>query len=244
MPGTAPWDLVGAVRDGAASGVFEVEDPAAVAAELAGRSGVAVVDERELPAAVAAAQVGLAALLVERARAAEAAVVAPIRPPVPGRDDEADADRQAVRFALVILLLALPAGVAVHVVDGTWLASALPAAALLALGVVVLLHRRRGGPASADVEDGPLPQPAVDDSPAVRAAEAHLRRQQAAWKLAWWERGEPVPELGRWSAASGVDGAVTLVVVDHEGRLDEGAHATMTASAPAAVRVVVLRARS
>lgn len=56
-------------------------------------------------------------------------------------DPHVDGDRQVVRFALVTLVLALLGGIAVYLADGMVLAPALPAAALLALGAVVLAHR-------------------------------------------------------------------------------------------------------
>ncbi|MFP5320774.1 MAG: hypothetical protein ACLGIC_02900, partial [Acidimicrobiia bacterium] len=83
-------------------------------------------------------------------------------------------------------------------------------------------------------------------SPAVRAAEAHLRRQQAAWKLAWWERGLRPVDVATWVGRRDEDAGAapaTLVVVDDEGEVDEPLVATMTAALPAAVRVVVVRSR-
>ena len=110
-----------------------------------------------------------------------------------------DADRQAVRFALLILLFALAAGLAVYAVDGMLLAPALPAAALVGLGVVVLAHRR---PRTA----APLAAPAVGSGlpPGVDRRDRRCGRPRptcvdsaAAWKRTWWERGVTVPELGR-----------------------------------------------
>lgn len=249
MPDTAAWDVVAAIRDGTAAGFVEVEDPAAVAAQLADQEGVAVVAPDDLPSAVAGVRVRLAAVLVDRARRAEEALSSPS----PSSSDVAaeggadvDEDWQAVRFALLILLFALPAGLAVYAVDGMVLAAALPAAALVALGIVVLVHRRpsvsapllpRVEPAQAPVH----PPPPVDDAPGVRAAEAHLRRQQAAWKVTWWVRDLAVPALDRWSPALGEASApATIVVVDGDRTLDGDAGAP----APPAVRVVVLRART
>ncbi len=238
MPDTAPWDVVGAVRSGTASGVFEVEDPEAVAAQLAGQPGVIVATPADLAEAVARAKVGLAAVLVERARQAESAVAIAADAGADA-EHEVDADWQAVRFALLILLFALPAGLLVYAVDGMVLAAALPAAALVALGVVVFVHRplvRPAPPARAEAVAPDVAVP-VDEAPAVRAAEAHLRRQQAGWKVTWWERGEPVPQGAGGGPAPG-----TLVVVDPDGVSDETAHATTTLAG--AVRVVVLRART
>ncbi len=168
MPGSAPWELVSAVRDGTAAGVFEVEDPVAVAVELAAEPDVSAVAGQDLPAALAAARVGLARVLVDRARRFEEQA-----PP--------------------------------------------------------------GAPSGSGA--------GLHDGPAVRAAEAHLRRQEAAWKLAWWERAEPVPALDGWAPAGG-SGPVTLVVVDADRSIDEGADATRTATGGAAVRLVVLRPRA
>jgi hypothetical protein len=80
-------------------------------------------------------------------------------------------------------------------------------------------------------------------SPAVLAAEAHLRRALAGWKLHWWQRDEPVPDLGAWSGRLPAGLPVTLVSVDPDGEVDAAAVASMTAAAPAAVRVVVLQPR-
>ena len=84
----------------------------------------------------------------------------------------------------------------------------------------------------------------VEGSPTVRAAEAHLRRQQAAWKVAWWERDEAAPDLDDWSLRLPAGGPITLVTVDAGAGVDDAAHAEMTAAAPAAVRVVVLQPRA
>lgn len=80
-------------------------------------------------------------------------------------------------------------------------------------------------------------------SPAVLAAEAHLRRALAGWKLHWWQRDEPVPELDAWSVRLPAGIPLTLVSVDPYGAVDAAAVASMTATAPAAVRVVVLQPR-
>lgn len=84
----------------------------------------------------------------------------------------------------------------------------------------------------------------VEGSPTVRTAEAHLRRQQAAWKVAWWEREEAAPQLDEWSLRLPSGGPITLVTVDPGANVDHAAHAEMTAAAPAAVRVVVLQPRA
>lgn len=80
-------------------------------------------------------------------------------------------------------------------------------------------------------------------SPAVLAAEAHLRRALAAWKLHWWQRDEPVPELDAWSVRLPSGIPLTLVSVDPAGEVDAAAVASLSATGPAAVRVVVLRPR-
>lgn len=79
-------------------------------------------------------------------------------------------------------------------------------------------------------------------SPAVLAAEAHLRRALAGWKLHWWQRDEPVPELDA-SVRLPAGLPLTLVSVDLDGEVDAAALASMTATAPAAVRLVVLQPR-
>jgi len=242
--------LVDRIRAGTASGVLAADDPEQVAHAASGAAGAVVaVDVGDLDAAVAAARVRLAEQVVARARRAElggGAASGPagaVRAPAGARD----ADRQAVRFALVILVLALAGGVAVFLADGLVLAPALPAVALVALGGVVLAHRR---PAAAEPEPvgvvADVPAHAavdVDAAPAVRAAEAHLRRQRAAWKLVWWERSAPVPDLDDWTRQLGPTVPITLVSVDGAGRFDAGAHAATTTAAPASVRVVVLQAR-
>jgi hypothetical protein len=244
--------LVDRIRAGTASGVLAADDPEQVAHAASGAAGAVVaVDVGDLDAAVAAARVRLAEQVVARARRAElggGAASGPagaVRAPAGARD----ADRQAVRFALVILVLALAGGVAVFLADGLVLAPALPAVALVALGGVVLAHRR---PAAAEPEPEPVGVAAdvpahaavdVDAAPAVRAAEAHLRRQRAAWKLVWWERSGSVPDLDDWSRRLGPTVPITLVSVDGAGRFDAGAHAATTTAAPASVRVVVLQAR-
>jgi hypothetical protein len=247
--------LVDRIRAGTASGVLAADDPEQVAHAVSGAGGVVVaVDVGDLDAAVAAARVRLAELVVARARRAELGGGAASRPGASGPAGAAgapagarDADRQAVRFAFVILVLALAGGVAVFLADGLVLAPALPAVALVALGGVVLAHRR---PAAAEPEPvgvaADVPAHAavdVDAAPAVRAAEAHLRRQRAAWKLVWWERSAPVPDLDDWTRQLGPTVPITLVSVDGAGRFDAGAHAATTTAAPASVRVVVLQAR-
>lgn len=239
-------DVIEAVRSGAA-GVLEVADPASTAARLAREPGVVLVgDVGDLASAVAAARVRLAEVVVERARRAE---VAPTQPPADGTrtdpEPAEDDDHRSVRFAFVILALALPAGLAVYVVDGILLAAVLPGLALVALGAVVLAHRRpvASPPAGRAAAVAPGVEPAdVEHSPAVRAAEAHLRRQQAAWKLSWWERGRSVPDLALWSPAMSGCAPITLVATDAHGGVDDATVVALTATAPAAVRVVVLQA--
>lgn len=252
--------LVARIGAGSATGVLDVDDPDAVAAAVCAQPGAVAVDVRDLAPCAAAARVRLAELVVDRARQAERRLAErrladdPAWRPAEDAEpeDDPDADRQAVGFALVVLLLALPAGIAVYVVDGILLAPTLPAAALIGLGAVVLAHRRPVEPAPGGVatasgigraDDDEHPLAGLDDSPAVRAAEAHLRRQLAAWKMSWWERDEAVPDLPGWAAAMPAGPPITLVAVDPDRRMDAGAHATMTAAAPAAVRVVVLQAR-
>jgi len=251
-------ELVARISGGDASGVVLADDPDGVAAAAAPVDGVVRVDVEDLAAAIAAAQVGLAERVVARARQAEqaqvVAVTAPSDPAAGGGGPErhADEDRHAIRFSLAILVPALAGGIAVYVADGLVLAPLLPALALALLAFVVLVHRRGAAPPSSAAR---TPEPAdpgttaesdvaLGDGPAVRSAEAHLRRQQASWKLAWWERGQPVPALPGWSAGRTTDPAITLVSVDAAGSLDADAHGAMTASAAAAVRVVVLQARS
>jgi hypothetical protein len=241
-------DLVEGIRTGRALGVVVADDPGAVVAAVTHDVGTVLVDAVELACAVAGARVRIAELLVARARQAESR--APVGPagigtqPDASKLDQASADRQAVRFALVILLLALPAGVAVYLADGLVLAPALPAAALVALGVVVLVHRQPsrpqvGAPVGPEPDGPPLD---VEASPTVRTARAHLRRQEAAWKVAWWERDLAVPELDAWSLHLPVAAPITLVAIGGRSELDDGAVAAMTAAGPDAVRVVVLRA--
>lgn len=171
-----------------------------------------------------------------------------------------DADRAAVRFAVAILVPALAGGAAVYVADGTLLAVAAPAVSLAGVVAVALAHhpRRYAGAASSEGASGhdrrtvtdPPPARAgavaeVPASPAVRAAEAHLRRQEAAWKVAWWERGLAPVDVGRWIGPP-ADGAprATLVVVDDADQVPDRLVATMAAAVPAAVRVVVVRGRT
>ncbi len=244
-------DLVARISGGDASGLLLADDPAGVAAAAAPVDGVVRVDVEDLAAAIAAAQVGLAERVVARARRAEQELVAgSTAPPDQGTGGDApahhaDADRHAIRFSLAILVPALAGGIAVYLADGLLLAPVLPALALALVAGVVLVHRRG---ADAPSSAAPAPEDAdlravAGDGPTVRAAEAHLRRQQASWKLAWWEREQPVPNLPAWSAGRATDPAITLVSVDAAGSLDADAHAAMTASTPAAVRVAVLQAR-
>jgi hypothetical protein len=183
------------------------------------------------------------------------------RPPLPA------ADRQALRFSLGVLVLAQLGGIAVYVADRSVVAVALPAVAIAGVLAVHALHRRsvpggrrprsrRPGQPGTEVEadpgalDGPVDpseEPAegpVLDAPAVRAAEAHLRRRQAAWKLAWWERDLAPTDVGTWLGGPAHGAApATLVVVDDDAAVDPSVHATMTAALPAAVRVVLIRSR-
>jgi hypothetical protein len=244
-------ELVARITAGEARGVLTADDPPAVLAAAGRIDGTVAVDGDDLTGAIAAARVRLAELVVDRARRAEAEQVAAVTPrgPAPtgaaGPEDGRDEDRQAVRFSLAVLLPALVGGAAVYAVDGMLLAVVLPAVALAALGVVVLVHRR---PTASDpgavLADPSAVTVEVGDGPAVRAAEAHLRRQQAAWKLVWWEREEPVPDLATWSPRLAATAPITLVSVDVAGGLDAETHAAMTATAPAAVRVVVVQPRS
>ncbi|HSP04144.1 MAG TPA: hypothetical protein VLR27_11610 [Acidimicrobiales bacterium] len=241
-------ELVARITAGDVRGLLTADDPAAVL-DAAGRTeGTVAVDD--LAGGIAAARVRLAEVVVARARRAEADQLAAVAPRAPSAADHAtpadgrDDDRQAVRFSLAVLLPALVGGAAVYVADGLLLAVVLPAVALAALGVVVLRHRRlpTSDPGATETDPPTVPVE-VGDGPAVRAAEAHLRRQQAAWKLVWWEREEPVPDLASWSPRLAATAPITLVSVDVAGRLDADAHAAMTAAAPAAIRVVVLQAR-
>lgn len=165
----------------------------------------------------------------------------------PSVDDDADADHHAVRFALVVLVLAQLGGIAVFVAAGDLLAVVVPAVALVGLALVVAFHQRsprRRPPtvpatAAPGFDDPRSLAEVVAASPTVRAAEAHLRRQQAAWKVAWWQRERPVPDPVAWL----LGGPATVVCVDRGGEVDEAAYATMTAELPAVIRVVVLEPR-
>lgn len=248
----------------------EADDPVAVARAVATATGARLVPAPEAPSWAAEARslrtlaerVRAAEAVVAGARAAEqAAEVARIDAdavlqdvvrepaPVPGTSgDGAAADRQALRFALVILVVSQVAGAAVYVVDGDLLAVSAPAVALVVVAGIVLAHRRplpgRDRPAALRPPADPVGDAVVEPtgpplSPAVRAAEAHLRRQQAAWKLAWWERGLAPVAVADWS--SGPAGAAlpaTLVVVDDGGELDGALHAELAAAVPGSVRVV------
>jgi hypothetical protein len=99
-------------------------------------------------------------------------------------------------------------------------------------------------PAASPVGDAVEPV-GPPSSPAIRAAEAHLRRQQAAWKLAWWERGLRPVTAADWSSGP-ADGAppATLVVVDEGSELDGALHADLAAAVPGAVRVVLVVPRA
>jgi len=180
----------------------------------------------------------------------------------PDDDEEEDgpaADRAAVRFALVVLGLAQVGGLAVHAADDMPVAALAPALAIVG---VLAVHLSTRGPAAAPVEGAPEPSeppaaPAaavvdapdgdagdVPPGPVVRAAEAHLRRRRAAWKVAWWERGLAPADVGRWvGPARGDEAPATLVVPDPDGEVGDDAVARIGAAVPAGVRVVVLRGR-
>lgn len=245
-------ELVTRITAGDVRGVLGADDPAAVLAAVGSVDGTVAVDVGDLPGAIAVARVRLAEVVVARARRAEDAALTTLTPPTSsavgdlGPEDGCDDDRHAVRFSLAILVPALAGGIAVYLANGLLLAPALPAVALAAVGIVVGTNRR---PATPVPGEGPVPTDpapataAVRDGPAVRAAEAHLRRQHATWKLVWWEREEPVPDLASWSPRLAATAPITLVSVDAAGRLDAEAYAEVTATAPVAVRLVVLQAR-
>lgn len=267
------------------SHVVDADAPAALAEALLGSGGRALapgdvagwVAEAQLlraraEAVLAAEHVVARAVASEQARRSALLIADHEREAVPevpedGAEDDdedgPDADRGAVRFALVVLAVAQVGGIAVHVADDMLLAAALPAVSILAVLAVVLAHRRPvrrpvGEPevaaAAADVGDvrpGPAPSDhatapvdAVPASPVVRAAEAHLRRQLAAWKLAWWERELPPADVGTWLGGPGAGPPATLVVVDADRQVDHDLYAAMTAALPAAVRVVLVRPRA
>lgn len=198
-----------------------------------------------------AEEVVAAARSFERERAARVLVARPRVPDAPEVDDEAPedgahADHQAVRFALVVLVLAQLGGIAVFVAAGDLLGVVAPAVALVGLALVVAFHQRPARtPAAPDrspsaaAEPAPWCEPDLTASPTVRAAEAHLRRQRAAWKVAWWEREQPVPDPMAWLTG----GPRTVVCVDAAGAVDAEAYATMTAGLPAVIRVVLLEPR-
>lgn len=271
-------DLVDDLRADTGSRQVEADDPESVARELVDSLAAEIVDADQLADTVAAhrraalgagerAELRELAGRVSRAeevvagadgaeRARVAALLEPDARPRSGEPDEAGAgaaaDRQAIRFALVILVLAQVGGLAVFVADGDRYAAALPAGALLALGAVVAFHRwprhpRSASAAAAPVTTGPVAAPsalvAVDRSasPTVRAAEAHLRRQRAAWKVAWWARGLPVPPVASWEPDEGATDPVTLVHLDHGAG---GAPLTEPMALPATVRVVVVSPRT
>lgn len=252
------------------------DDPPAVAHAVIEATGARLVPAPEVPAWTAEAR--LLRTLAERVRVAEAVVVgavaadregdvalmvtdaapepaepAPAPSPAPSTVfDGAAADRQALRFALVILVLAQIGGAAVYAVDGDLLAIAAPAGALVVVAGIVLAHRRpvpvavraAASPAPVEPEVATVDPVGPPGSPAVRAAEAHLRRQQAAWKLAWWERGLTPATVADWSnvPADGIPPA-TLLIVDEGGELD-ALHAELAAAVPAAVRVVLVVPRA
>ena len=202
--------------------------------------------ERVLAGAVATEASRAEALVIEReAEAPVAVAVDEPAAPMPPAVDRAEvvADRQTIRFALVILVLAQLGGLAVFVVGGDLIAAVVPALALIGLAGVVLTHHRphteeRGAGGDDAAAPASIPAPVhLPSSPAVRAAEAHLRRQQAAWKVAWWERGLTPPPVSSWD---GAPMTATLVAVDRDGTVDDAAFATMTAGLPAVIRVVVV----
>jgi hypothetical protein len=272
-------ELVERMRRHPTSAVVEADQPEAVAGALIGSGARALppavvpvwLGEAELlrdraEAVLAAERVVAGAVAHERARRAQllacpsAAEDGPAPTPdaeaQPG-DDDPHADRDAVRFALVILAAAQVGGIAVYVADGLLLAAALPAAAILGVVGVALAHRpgpadrRTPGSVPPDREPSPTDtgHPAGARAgepggppPAVRAAEAHLRRQQAAWKLAWWERELPPAQVGDWLDAGGRAPA-TLVVVDPAGEVAPDVFTAMAAALPASVRVFLVRGR-
>lgn len=199
--------------------------------------------ERVVAGAIATEASRTEALSEREAIAAPAADEPAAPEPAAPEHAAAVADRQAIRFALVILLLAQLGGLAVFLVDGDLFALVVPAVALVGLAVVVVIHHRPHAEeprATGELDGQPATPPApvrLPPSPAVRAAEAHLRRQQAAWKVAWWERGLTPPPVSSWD---GGPAPTTLVAVDHAGAIDEAAFATMTAGLPAVIRVVVI----
>jgi len=190
-------------------------------------------------------------------------------------DEEGDgpaADRAAVRFSLVVLALAQVGGIAVYVEDGLLLAALAPALTIVGILAVYLASRApvpapqpmsdpdggrsgRGngtqGSRSRDQDEEAGAGGEVVDAgdvppgPVIRAAEAHLRRRQAAWKVAWWERGLPPADVSSWvGPARGDEPPATLVVLDPAGDVPDEVVATMGAAVPAAVRVVVVRRRA
>lgn len=271
--------LLERIRAEPSSHLVHADDPAAVARTLAlaGARSLAAdevvgwVTEAQLlrsraEAVLAAEEVLAGTVAFERDRrlaivgATPPVLPAPTDEPAVAEEDEEggpDADRGAVRFALVVLALAQVGGTAVYVADGLLLAAALPAAAIVGVLGVVLAHRRPPSPRHPD-RDRIRPtfvhgaaEAALDagseqgspGSPAVRAAEAHLRRQLAAWKLAWWERDLPPADVGTWLGGPPSAEPATLVVVDPEHRVGVDLYEAMTAALPAAVRVVLVRSR-
>jgi len=188
-------------------------------------------------------------------------------------EDGPAADRAAVRFSLVVLGIAQVGGLAVYAEDRLVIAALAPALGIAGVVAVVLAHRpRRRAQVPARAPEPDLP-PArsghgdgtqddrshdedgggeavggaagdVPTGPVVRAAEAHLRRRHAAWKVAWWERELPPADVRGWTAPPGDDQPpATLVVLDPDRAVPDPVVATMTAAVPATVRVVVVRAR-
>lgn len=269
---TGSHSVVADDPDAVAAGLLERGGRRVRASELAAWADEAALLRERADAVLAAEEVVVGAEAFERRRRAGVLAAGAEGPsaeaggddrsePMAGdpADAHADADRQAVRFALAILVPAQLAGIAVYVVDRTLLAVVAPAAGLVVVLALAGAARARPAPERPPVAIG-RPEPDGDDerpapsarrspgatppAPVVRAAEAHLRRQQAAWKLAWWERGlRPVDVatwVGRRDEGGGGDPA-TLVVVDDRREVEDGLLEAMTAALPASVRVVVLR---
>lgn len=72
----------------------------------------------------------------------------------------------------------------------------------------------------------------LDQTPAVRTAQRHVRRLQAQWKLAWWALDRPVPSLE--TAAESIaqleaDGVGQISVLTHQGRAEHAETAAQAA---------------